>query len=367
MNIFITTCSANKIGGGKKYSSHGWHNEKRVDLLKKRSRVLRMMGKKVVTSSLKRPVEGPDFGGTSEEGQYLPAIRRYNQGRFMQGLITSGCKISEWGNRNRLYFISALYGLAHYKEPIQNYDLDMRQPGPLDIWKEGDVLTSILIKDLGQINEKCSIIDCCANEIYRSLIDWKKFGKAGYEIRHAMNSGQFDDTQVRWTCGHLAGDSPGRLMDMIEYEECQYTSDNGSIVLTKEAPDISPANAPKPTREEILLPSIFRPSVAVVYHCPTQIKSFMSHAKKQGWCEVIKFEPIDNLSKESISRLDKHGIRLLIIHVDDTHPGIQKDYRARSQNIVRDLPKRWQYRKVIKQKYSDIQFEYKMGFKNLAG
>jgi len=364
MNIFVTTCSAKKIKGGKGYFSYGWHNERRGGLLKRRSRVLRMMETKVVASSLKLPVQGPDFGGMSEEGLYLPAFRRYSQGSFVQGLITSGCKLSEWGKRNRLYFISALYGLTHYKEPIQNYDLRMYQPVLPDKWKESDVLTSILIRDLSQVTEECRIVDCCANEAYRSLIDWDKLRKAGYAIRNAVSGGQLDETQVRWTCGHLAGDSPARICDLIEYEDCQYTADNGSIVLKEEAPDYSLAVSPKPTLEEILASGIVRSSVAVAVHRPSQKDSFMTHAKKQGWLDATNFEFVDNLSKESLSRLDKHGTRLLIIHIDDTHADLQRAYKARSQNLVGDLPEGWHFRKVKNERYSDIQFEYKIGFTN---
>jgi len=364
MNIFVTTCSAKKIESGKSYFSYGWHNETRGELLKKRSRVLRMMETKVVTSSLKLPFEGPDFGGTSEEGLYLPAFRRYSQGSFMQGLITSGQKLNEWGKRNRLYFISALYGLTHYKEPIQNYDLRLYQPVLSDKWKESDVLTSLLIRDRSHVTENCLIIDCCANGAYRSLVDWDKLRKAGYKIRHAVNSGQLEESQVRWNCGHLAGDTPSRLMDLVEYEECQYTADNGSIVLRKEASDDSPAVSPKPTREEILASGIVRSSVAVAVHRPSQKDSFMTHAKKQGWLDATNFEFIDNLSKESLSRLDKHGISLIIIHVDDTHADLQKAYTAKSQNLVGDLPEGWHFRKVKNERYSDIQFEYKIDFSN---
>jgi hypothetical protein len=364
MNIFVTTCSAKKIKSGKSYFSYGWHNEKRGELLKKRSRVLRMMENKVVTSSLELPVKGPDFGGTSKEGLYLPAFRQYSQGSFVQGLITSGCKLNEWGKRNRLYFISALYGLTHYKEPIQNYDLRLYQPVLPDKWKESDVLTSLLIKDLNHITGNCLIIDCCANETYRSLVDWGKLRKTGHNIRHAKSSGEFEESQVRWTCGYLAGDNPSRLMDLVEYEECQYTADNGSIVLREEAPDDSSAVSPKPNREEVLSSGIARSSIAVAVHRPSQKNSFMTHAKKQGWLDAATFEFIDNLSKESLNRLDKHGLRLLIIHVDDTHADIQKAYKARSRNLVGDLPDGWHYRKVKNERYSDIKFEYKIDFSN---
>jgi hypothetical protein len=362
MNIFITTCSAKKIQGGKGFLSYGWHNEKRGELLKRRSRVLRMMENKIVPSSLKIPFEGPDFGGTAEEGLYLPAYRRYSQGSFVQGLITSECKLNDWGKRNRLYFISALYGLAQFNEPIQNYDLRLDQPILSEKWKENGLLTSVLIRDLSCIKGEIFIIDCCVNEIYRSLIDWAKIRNAGYAIRHAVSNGQLDETQVRWTCGHLAGENPSRLFDLFEYEECQYTADNGSIVLRKSVPDYPLPESLNQPREGGTAAGIVRPSIAVAVHRPSQKETFMIHAKNQGWLDATKFEFIDNLRKETLVRLDKHGMKLLIIHVDDTHADIQKAYKAKSQNLVGDLPEGWHYRKVKNGKYSDIQFEYKIDF-----
>jgi len=323
-----------------------------------------MMENKVIASSLRLPVNGPDFGGNSEEGLYLPAFRRYSQGSFVQGLITSACKLSEWGKRNRLYFISALYGLAHYKEPIQIYDLPMYQPVLSDRWKESDVLTNLLIKDLGQAKENCHIIDCCANETYRSLIDWDKLRKTGYAIRHAISSDKLDETQVRWTCGHLAGQGAARLLDLIQYEECQYTADNGSIVFREKVPDSSPDEPKKSTREERLASGSVCFSVAVAVHRPSQKDSFMTHARAQGWLDAANFEFIDNLSEETLSRLDKHGTRLLIIHIDDSHADNQKAYKASSRNLVGDLPEGWHFRKIKNERYSDIQFEYKIGFRN---
>jgi hypothetical protein len=146
MNVFVTTCSMNKIEGGKDYSYYRWRNERRVDLLQRRRRVLEMMQTKALKSSLRLPIEGPDFGATAEGGQYLPARKRYNEGAFIRGLVASGRKLSEWQKKNRLYFVSALYGLANSREPIQNYDLDLRQPLLQELWKDKDVLTEALLR-----------------------------------------------------------------------------------------------------------------------------------------------------------------------------------------------------------------------------
>jgi len=50
-------------------------------------------------SGLKRPVEGPDLGGTSSDGEYLKAFERYRQGDFMSGLESSGADLKTWVDR----------------------------------------------------------------------------------------------------------------------------------------------------------------------------------------------------------------------------------------------------------------------------
>lgn len=363
MIVFITTCSAKKIAGGKHYGAYGWHSEKRSILLRKRRRALQMMKTGMFKSDLDHPVEGPDFGGDAESGLYSPALKRYQEGAFVRGLIASKAKLSEWGKRNRLYFISGLYGLAHYNEPIQNYDLPLEQGNLSDYWREEKVLTQILLQDISQPGKKCWVIDCCVNENYRALIDWSEVRNAGHEVRHAVANGSFERSQIRWACGHVAGGPPERLQDLIDYEELQYTSDNGSLCLLKEIQSPQPASQLQKPVQSIPIPVQRYPTVALAVHRASQVESFMSHARKQGWDKTIRFETIYDLRKETIARLNKHGTKLLIVHIDDTHAGLQKAYKSSSFDIVKDLPEDWQHRKVKKEKYSDIQFGAKLTFK----
>jgi hypothetical protein len=364
MNVFVTTCSMNKIEGGKDYSYYGWRNERRADLLQRRRKVLEMMQTKALKSSLRLPVEGPDFGATAEGGQYLPARKRYNEGSFIRGLVASGRKLIEWEKTNCLYFISALYGLANSREPIQNYDLDLRQPLLQELWKGKDILTEALLRDLRDLRRVCNVIDCCANDNYASMIDWARLSEAGHEVRHVVRNGEFTSSQTRWTAGHLAGDKRDRLLDLVQYKECRYTADNGSITLSKEIPAVPQAPPSKPPSEEISSQDIGRPSVAVAFHRFSQKESFMTPARKCGWLGFVNFEFINNLSKEALEKLDKHGFKTLIIHIDDTHPNLQKAYKTQTTVLKAGLPEGWTFRKVRKERYSDIQFELKVGFKN---
>jgi hypothetical protein len=120
MIVFITTCSMVKKGKGDPIRQYKWDYNGIPELLRTRKKVLETM-----ISGLKRPVEGPDFGGDLSEGEYLRAFGRYGEGDFISGLESSGADLETWVDNNQLFFISALYGLVHYKEPIQNYDLEL--------------------------------------------------------------------------------------------------------------------------------------------------------------------------------------------------------------------------------------------------
>jgi hypothetical protein len=364
MKIFVTTCSMNKIDGGNDYSYYGWSNERKTDLLQRRRRVLEMMQTKALKSSLRLPVEGPDFGATAEGGQYLPARKRYSEGAFIRGLVASGRKLSDWEKTNRLYFVSALYGLVNSREPIQNYDLDLHQPQLLELWKDKDVLTNALLRDLRDLRQVCNVIDCCVNDNYVAMIEWARLTEAGHEVRHVMKSGEFTTRQIRWTVGHLAGDNRDRLLDLVQYEECRYTSDNGSVTLSKVITAMRQAVPSRPLSGEISSHDIARPSVAVAYHRPSQKESFITHARKRGWGNFFNFEFVNNLNKETLETLDRHGVRTLIIHVDDTHSHLQKAYKTPTTSLEEELPKDWTFRKVKNERYSDVQLELRARFKN---
>lgn len=364
MNIFITTCSMNKAGGGKAYGFYDWKNQGRGELLAVRRRVLNLMESHIVKSSLKLPYAGPDFGTSYEAGDYLPALKRYSQGAFVEGLKASKTRLSVWGEKNRLYFISGLYGLVHYKEPIQNYDLDMYQIEVQEAWKKSHILTKMPLSDLmWKREEQAVVFDCCANETYRELLDWKQLQNEGFVVRHAVSSGDFTGRQVRWACGYLTGAVPERLADMIAHEGSQYTSDNGSIRFVKDIqiPIIDSKNKKMKSDQPSIEP--LYASVAVACLRPTQYISFMNYARKHGWDKFARFEPIPDLSRSTVKRFDEHGFKMLIAHVDETHVEVRKGYKVKSRDFTENLPSDWQYRTVTNESYADIQFGSRLLFK----
>lgn len=363
MNVFITTCSMNKAGGGKAYSCFNWENKDRSELLKIRYEVLELMRSGEIKSSMKLPLIGPDFGGRIENAAFLPAVKRYSQGAFVEGLKASGTRLTEWSKNNRLYFISGLYGLVHHQEPIQNYDLDLTQEKVQLVWKATRSLTRVLFSDLRwKSGEVVSIFDCCASLTYSGLIDWELLIKNGFTVRHAANSGLFTGCQVRWACGHLAGADPERLLDMLSYEESQYSSDNGNIRFLREMPP--PFSGQKPSPPDSTSLEIVFNSVAVACLRGGQYNHFLAHARKHGWDKFALFEPIKDLTKATIDKYDQRGYKMLIIHVDESHAEVRRAYKVKSFDVVDNLPQDWQYRKVTNENYSDIQFVSRLAFKN---
>lgn len=68
-----------------------------------------MMKTGMLKSDLDHPVEGPDFGGDAESGLYSPALKRYQEGAFVRGLVASKAKLSEWGKKkSAIFHIGAL-------------------------------------------------------------------------------------------------------------------------------------------------------------------------------------------------------------------------------------------------------------------
>lgn len=124
-------------------------------------------------------VEGPDFGGSSAGGFYLPACVRYD-GRFfrtIRGRSSEEELISRWqGVRDghRVLIVSGLYGLVAPFDPIQEYtchfadrlaghDMSLQL-----LWRE---LLSDIIRDQAD-GEKAILIDLLSEEAYEDAFDW---------------------------------------------------------------------------------------------------------------------------------------------------------------------------------------------------
>ena len=75
---------------------------------------------------------GPDFGGQSASGLYLPAVQRY------RGTLYSNVPaLSSRSNRDgQILILSALYGPLHPLSRIQDYNLQMSDKPAYRTWKK---------------------------------------------------------------------------------------------------------------------------------------------------------------------------------------------------------------------------------------
>jgi hypothetical protein len=230
MRVFITTCSMNKVPGGVHYDNYYWHWWKRVEIIERRLEILRLLQDETLKTRLEVPEEGPDFGGDEWQGLYLPALERYREGCFVDGLSEAKPNMVSWPMRNRIYFLSTLYGLVHYREPIQNYDF-MNDKRVQRIWKKSSVITDALINELDVYRNDCRIIDCTVNPDYRELVDWRRLRKEGFTVWHVVPKGRTKEKRARWMSGFLAGETDANP------ELFEYGGKYGSIALLAELPE----------------------------------------------------------------------------------------------------------------------------------
>lgn len=205
---FITTCSRLKKEGGKSIGEFrsDLHNN---GLLRARKSVLQAIRKERARGRI--PNEGPDFGGT-HDGVYLRAVDLYGPGSFV-GAMDRAFNQDEtmwnlWFEMNQLYFISGLYGLVRYDEPIQAYDVDLGDTR--DIWlPKRTMITDSLAKNLILSDIKI-VFDCCALMDYSELIDWRALSEKGFTVRHAY-SAEFEDDQIRAAAGYFAAEIDSKI------------------------------------------------------------------------------------------------------------------------------------------------------------
>lgn len=79
---------------------------------------------------------GPDFGGADQTGKYLPALQRYAGSLYKadQNWRSAVTEALADENSPRLLIVSALYGLLHPQELIQDYNLQMSDSPAKRIW-----------------------------------------------------------------------------------------------------------------------------------------------------------------------------------------------------------------------------------------
>jgi len=200
----------------------------------------------------------------------------------MSGLESSGADLKTWVDDNQLFFISALYGLVHSNEPIQNYDLELSDEIS-KVWKASNAVTKALERYLNQLwNRQIKIdciIDCCCNINYSMLIDWPKFGR--YKIRHVVPVGDFQPRQARWASGYLAGEDPQKILELVNDENEKYHTANSVIKLSTELPKGEMGKRAAVTRSAGCLPKE-KPRCSSLPE-DEQYASFMNFAKNHGW------------------------------------------------------------------------------------
>jgi len=340
----------NKRGGGKPIGSYSWNYNVVSKLLASRKKIHRIM-----ESSIEKPKIGPDFGGQSSEGKYLEAYKRYSQGSFMEGLKESGVNLKRWFQEHELFFISALYGLVNWKEPIQNYDLDLENQEIYREWRSNQTITRALIHFLSNAQENIDcVINCCAHYKYSQLIDWKQLRK--FEVMHLMAKGDSMPSQIRWASGYLAGANPEILVNMIKDENKIYRNPNAIIMLARELP-VMYEEVKEKEFKKVPVEMLKNNNVAVACLRDEQYESFLNYARNHGWDEFLKFKKLVSLNQEILNELDKAGFKILVIHVDAPHGVVNKSYKLSGKRFEDLTPKDWQVIKITNNRYSDIRFE----------
>lgn len=117
---------------------------------------------------------GLDFGGQFE-GEYLPAIVRYEGTFYREGGMGPARKDIIYKSGHHHLILSGLYGLVTPSEPLQLYSCPVEYESikVQNIWIEGNALTSILI-DYIKNNGITHVFDLSARRMYRDLIDWDR-------------------------------------------------------------------------------------------------------------------------------------------------------------------------------------------------
>ncbi len=143
-------------------------------------------------------IEGPDFREAHEGAPvYLPACERY-RGRFFRKLSQENR--SFWGGlRNEpveVVFVSGLYGLVLWDEPIQEYDCHFGD------YAEGDASQTVALCWSGIVTaalcefvnrEKTAgrgcfrrVYDLLSEESYQLVLDWERIASCGTQVFHRI-------------------------------------------------------------------------------------------------------------------------------------------------------------------------------------
>lgn len=290
---FLTTCSKNKVGLGLPYEEYSNFDKVQDNLLRARNNLFESL-KKSDPQKLRGAVQGPDFTMDSRKtGAYLPAYIRYARGQFMTSLDAQRQKaLRLWFKKNRLFFVSGLYGIVNAFEPIQNYDVELIGIAE-DYWlKNREILTGYLI---GSLDEGSVLLDCCGVIKYSNIINWEEVEKQGFLVFHAV-SPKYEGGQVRAEAGSLAANITGATLQRIK-NGAEFPGINAEIKFINNAD----------FRRTPLGAVGHLPRIGVIDTGLDEFSEIQKEVKRQGWSRHFNFERIS--TPESLRRAYSGGIK----------------------------------------------------------
>ena len=147
---------------------------------------------------------GPDFDGNDRHGLYREAHDRY-KGRFFTALdheLGGETKVRFWDRIRtqelpiEVVFVSALYGLLLWNEPVQDYDCHfadyIREDSRTVAEKWGAVLTDALVEFISRSSQGSRggkitrVYDLLSDSSYQSVFDWERLAGTGSRIYHRI-------------------------------------------------------------------------------------------------------------------------------------------------------------------------------------
>jgi hypothetical protein len=131
-------------------------------------------------------VAGPEFGGESTQGLYLPAAERFRGRLFLQ--LGPGAAQLLQTTSHHLLILSGLYGLVLPSEPVQNYQCYIEDhPNLRGFWTEGDLLTNVLLAYVKQ-QGITHVFDLTPQNSYRFLIAWHRVRTETQQVLHCFGA-----------------------------------------------------------------------------------------------------------------------------------------------------------------------------------
>lgn len=265
--LFVTICSNNKkTGGATGYNQSRSlpacvNGQLRAEILSGRARVLELIRKGGKTrggiriSELfgnRALVNGPDLGGASDEGRYLPAAQRYS-GSFFTQLGPDSHSLLSSGPAS-VVILSGLYGTLLADEPIQDYSCHLNDhPEIRKVWAGSGLATEAVVGLMKSLDAH-KVIDFTALHSYRYLLDWDRIGQnAPAGVVHLFGERTTGDSLLT-PLGNLA-----RTLLSEKTEQELFCLQNGQSLQTDtdriycHSGDRPPRDLPDELRDEVVL------------------------------------------------------------------------------------------------------------------